>query len=202
MGHMFTTPLAPVVLSDAHVRLEPIEARHLPGLQAIAGDPQIWTWMPMDGGQPGAMDVLVRQAVGAREAARELPFVVHLAETGQIVGSTRYLNIQPNDLGLEIGWTWYARAVWAGAVNPACKRLLLNHAFETLGAVRVGLRCDARNTRSAAAITKLGAVREGVLRRHKRVQHGFIRDTVQFSILADEWPAVRDQLDARLDAHA
>ena len=195
---MIRLPLDPITLSDRHVRLEPIEAGHLPGLAAIAGDPGIWTWMPMDASPPGAIDRLVRQAIGAREAGSQLPFVVRLIEGGRVVGSTRYLNIMPADRGLEIGWTWYARDAWAGAVNPACKRLLLAHAFEVLGAVRVGLRCDARNGRSHDAILRLGAVREGVLRRHKLVRHGVIRDTVQFSILEEEWPAVRAKLDARL----
>ena len=195
---MLPTPPPPTVLANSVVRLEPMEARHLEGLAAIAGDPAIWAWMGMDASQPGMIDVLVRQAIGGREAGREMPYVVHLADSGRIVGSSRYINLEPADGGLEIGWTWYARDVWATKVNPACKRLMLGHAFEALGAVRVSFRTDARNQRSHDAILRLGAVKEGVLRKHKKVQHGFIRDTSQFSILAEEWPAVRAGLDARL----
>ena len=108
---MLPTPLPPTVLANSVVRLEPMEARHLEGLAAIAGDPAIWAWMGMDASQPGMIDVLVRQAIGGREAGREMPYVVHLADSGRIVGSSRYSNLEPADGGLEIGWTWYARDV-------------------------------------------------------------------------------------------
>lgn len=195
---MILKPVEPVVLTGRHVRLEPIEARHADGLRAIAGDPDLWRFMAIDGADPDGFDRLMRNAIAAREAGNQLPFVVHLAADGTIVGSTRYLNIAPVDGGLEIGWTWYARSVWATPVNPECKLLLLRHAFEVLGARRVALRCDQRNRRSHDAILRLGAVKEGVLRRHLLVQDGVIRDTAVFSILDDEWPRVRAGLEERL----
>lgn len=196
-------PLAivqPVQLTGRFVTLEPIEERHRSELRAPASDPTIWHWMPMNGSDPVEYERMVSEAIAAKEAGTQIPFVVRLNADGTLVGSTRYLNIERLHGNLEIGWTWYARSAWGGPVNPDAKRLLLGHAFDMLGAIRVGLRCDARNERSAAAIERLGAVREGVLRKHLVVQHGFVRDTIQFSILAEEWPAVRDRLDRRLEA--
>ena len=195
---MFRLPPEPVVLENPFVRLEPMGLDHRDGLWRAAQDRRIWPYMPVDGGTEDGFAAFLNEATAEMDAGRQVVFVVRRRETGDVVGSSRYLNIDRSSANLEIGWTWYAPAVWAGAVNPACKRLLLAHAFDALGAVRVGLRCDARNTRSHDAILRLGAVKEGVFRRHKRVQNGFLRDTVQFSILDDEWPAVRDRLDARL----
>ena len=182
------------------VRLEPIEERHRDGIRAAAADPAIWPYMPMDGSTE--RDRMVDEALAARAAGSMLPFVVIRRADETIVGGSRYLNIAPEDRRLEIGWTWYAAEVQGGPVNPECKLLLLGHAFETLGAIRVELRCDARNDRSRAAILKLGAVQEGILRRHRLVQHGFMRDTVVFAILDNEWPAVKAGLEARLAAAA
>ena len=195
---MFRLPPEPVVLENDIVRLEPLGPGHREGLWRAAQDRRIWPYMPVDGGTEDGFAAFLDEATAEMAAGRQVVFVVRHGETGNVVGSSRYLNIDRPSANLEIGWTWYTPSVWAGAVNPACKRLLLAHAFETLGAVRVGLRCDARNTRSHDAILRLGAVKEGLFRRHKRVQHGFLRDTVQFSILDDEWPAVRDRLDTRL----
>ncbi len=195
---MFRHAPEPLVLENVVVRLEPLVPEHRDGLRQAAQDSRIWPYMPVDGGTENGFATMLDEATGEMAAGRQVVFVVRHRTTGEVVGSSRYLNIDRSSANLEIGWTWYTPTVWAGTVNPACKRLLLTHAFETLGAVRVGLRCDARNTRSHDAILRLGAVKEGVFRRHKRVQHGFVRDTVQFSILDDEWPAVRGGLDARL----
>lgn len=191
-------PIQPATLTGRFVRLEPIEERHRDGLRAAADDPRIWPYMPMNGAPGADFDRMVTEAIAAKQSGTTLPFVVRRLSDDAVVGSSRYLNIAVEDGNLEIGWTWYAPTAWAGAVNPESKRLMLEHAFGTLGAVRVGLRCDGRNKRSHDAILRLGAVKEGVLRRHKLVHDGFIRDTVQFSILAEEWPAVRDRLDRRL----
>lgn len=193
-------PVDPVTLTGRFVRLEPIEERHRAELRPIVDDPRIWPYMPLDGRTDHDFERMVDQALDDRAAGVSLPFVVRRLDDGVVVGSTRYLNIAVRDGGLEIGWTWCTPSVWAGPVNPDAKRLLLRHAFETLGAVRVALRCDARNLRSQSAILRLGAVKEGVLRRNMLVQHGHIRDTVYFSILDDEWPRVRDGLEARLSA--
>lgn len=192
-------PPGPVPLDNAIVRLEPLAESHREGLRVIAGDPRIWPFMPIDGGQADEFDRLIDEALSAAAQGRERPFAVRRATDGRLVGSSRYLNIAPGDGGLEIGWTWYTADVWGGTVNPAVKRLMLGHAFDVWGAVRVGLRCDTRNQRSHDAILRLGAVKEGVLRRNKRVQNGFIRDSAVFSILVEEWPTVRDGLDARLN---
>ena len=117
-----------------------------------------------------------------------------------LVGSTRYLAIEPAHRRLEIGHTWYAPSEWGGQVNPACKLALLRHAFETLGFNRVELKTDNRNLRSQTAIAKLGAVREGVFRAHMVRRDGTLRDSVYFSIVKSEWPAVRDRLTRRLGA--
>jgi RimJ/RimL family protein N-acetyltransferase len=119
-------------------------------------------------------------------------------ETGQSVGVTCYMDIRPAHRGLEIGSTWIARPYQGTRVNPESKYLLLRHAFENLGAVRVQLKTDGRNRQSQAAIAKLGAQREGVLRKHLILQDGYIRDTVMFSIIAEEWPAVKAGLETRL----
>jgi RimJ/RimL family protein N-acetyltransferase len=195
---MGLAPVEPVPLEGPFVRLEPLAERHREGLRAIAGDARIWTWLPIDALAPGGLDRLMNEALAALEQRSQIPFVVVRLADGKVVGSSRYLNIEPVHGNLEIGWTWYAPEAWAGVVNPAAKLLLLEHAFDRLGAVRVSLRCDARNERSRAAILRLGAVQEGILRRHMLTQHGVIRDTVQFSILAEEWPAVRAGLSLRL----
>ncbi len=125
-------------------------------------------------------------------------FVVVRNTDGAIVGSSSYMDIQPAHKHVEIGSTWYAAEARGTAVNPESKLLLLTHAFESLGCVRVTLKCDGRNERSQRAIAKLGATREGVLRKHRIQPDGFVRDTVYFSILPDEWPLVRERLRARL----
>lgn len=190
----------PVVLEDAHVRLEPLDRRHAPGLlEAGAADPGTWAYLPRPPVRtPEDVLALIDEALRGRDAGSDVPFAIVLRADGRAVGSTRYLDIQRESRGLEIGWTWLAPRVRRTAVNTACKRLLLGHAFDTLGAVRVQLKCDARNARSRAAIERLGAVREGILRRNRRMWDGHIRDSVYYSILADEWPAVRARLDAFL----
>lgn len=130
----------------------------------------------------------------ARASSAQIPFAVVHAESGRAVGSTRYMDIRIADRGLEIGWTWYAPSVQRTALNTECKLLLLRHAFEELGAERVQLKTDARNERSRRAIERLGAIREGILRKHMRVRDGFLRDSLLYSIIAAEWPDVRTRL--------
>jgi RimJ/RimL family protein N-acetyltransferase len=126
------------------------------------------------------------------------PFAVVRNVDGALVGSSSYMDIQPAHRHVEIGSTWYAPQVRGTAVNPESKLLLLSHAFDRLGCVRVTLKCDARNEHSQRAIAKLGAVREGILRKHRIQPDGFVRDTVYFSVTAEEWPTVRANLEARL----
>lgn len=198
-----TMKLSPVVLQDANVRLEPLEERHLPALYALSDDPDFWRWRfrePVAARPAGAWEAWLAQARLGRELGHELPFVVRMpsADAAPIVGTTRFMTFEPAHRRVEIGATFYAAAARGTKCNPACKRLLLAHAFEALGCVRVELKCDARNARSRAAIAKLGAVEEGVLRQHMTLADGFARDSVYFSVLDREWPTVRDRLLARL----
>lgn len=181
--------------------LEPLDERHREGLRLAAKDPQIWRWAPVSKeplDSTALLDLWLDRALDNARAGREIPFAVRRVEDGRLVGSSRYLNIAPEHRRLEIGSTWYAPDVWGTAVNPAAKLLLMTHAFETLDCVRVELKCDARNARSRAAIARLGAKEEGTLRRHMILADGFIRDTVYFSVLAEEWPSVKAGLVERI----
>ncbi|HAT35318.1 MAG TPA: GNAT family N-acetyltransferase [Rhodospirillaceae bacterium] len=188
----------PVTLTGTTVSLEPMTGEHSEGLFAAAQDEDIW---PFTAGGSGEDEYgeWFDEAMRQQHAAESLIFAVRLVADGQLVGSTRYMNIAATDRRLEIGSTWYNSSVWGGKVNPECKLLLMTHAFEKLGCYRVEYRCDARNRRSRAAILKLGATEEGILRRHKRTRDDFWRDTIQFSILDSEWPAVKAGLETRLD---
>lgn len=182
------TPEA-VPLAGHGVRLEPLGAEHVDDLLSAAADQRTWQHT---GPQPrSAADVLAWRAQPGRH-----PYAVVV--DGRTQGSTSYGDVDLDVQGLEIGWTWYAPALWGTRVNPACKLLLLEHAFEVLGAQRVTLKTDALNTRSRAAIGRLGAQYDGTLRHHKRRPDGSVRDSAYFSILAAEWPSVRNGLLARL----
>jgi N-acetyltransferase len=188
-----TTP-SPVTLPGKHVRLEPLERRHLPDLFAAGGgDEELWRWQggptPHTEEELGAkLDAML---VG-QDRGEYVAFAVVRSDAA--VGWTTYMDIDAQHERLEIGWTWYGRAHWRSPVNTEAKLLLLTHAFEDLGMGRVQLKTDHMNHRSQAAIARLGATREGVLRRHLRRHDGTWRDTVYFSILVDEWPAIKDRL--------
>lgn len=191
----------PVTLVGAAVRLEPLGLQHAGDLYAAAQDPDIWRYMPMDpSAAPTALRAWIAAALDAQAAGSELPFAILDHATGRALGSTRYLNISARDHGLEIGWTWLARPARRTAVNTECKYLLLRHAFEAHGAVRVQLKTDRRNTVSQAAIERIGAAREGTLRKHMLVANGYIRDTVMYSVTDDEWPGVKVRLESMLVA--
>ncbi|HXQ13093.1 MAG TPA: GNAT family protein [Caulobacteraceae bacterium] len=177
------------------VRLEPLTAEHRDGLARAADHAEIWAHMPHDASGAG-FDAWFDHSLKLALAGREAVWAVRT--DGALVGSTRYLAIEPEHRRLEIGHTWYAPQVWAGRVNPACKLALLRYAFESLGFNRVELKTDNRNLRSQAAIAKLGANREGVFRAHMVRRDGSLRDSVYFSIVRDEWPEVRDRLTTRL----
>jgi RimJ/RimL family protein N-acetyltransferase len=184
----------PVVLSGHGVALEPLGVGHAPDLLTAAQGEDVWRFLSVPRPRDLAeMTALVEASV--RERGRLAWAVV---VDGRAVGSTSYLDIDVAVEGLEIGWTWYAREVWATHVNPACKLLLLGHAFDELGAKRVTLKLDARNTRSFRAVERLGARYDGTLRHHRLRVDGTVRDSAYFSILAAEWPAVRAGLQARL----
>lgn len=197
------TPLnpQPVTLTGRTVRLEPLSLAHVPDLTAAGQDENIWRYMPYDTIRTEAQmrawveDLLHRQTLGG-----DLPFAVYHLADQRAVGATRYMDIQHAHRGLEIGGTWYGADYQRTAVNTESKYLLLTHAFETLGCIRVQLKTDLRNERSQAAIARLGAVREGVLRENILMPDGYHRSSVYFSILAHEWPDVKARLAARLAA--
>ena len=191
-------PLAPVTLAGAHVRLEPLTLAHVPALTAVGLDPDLWAFTTTLVQTPAEMRRYAEDALADRARGTALPFVQVDARTGEVVGSTRLANYEPTHHRVEIGWTWLARPWQRTRVNTEAKRLLLAHAFDTLGVARVELKTSARNARSRAAIARIGGVEEGTLRRHMINESGETRDTVYFSVLRDEWPAVRTALDARL----
>ncbi len=193
----------PVTLTGRWVRLEPLAEAHATGLFAAGGpDEEIWRYMTV-GPMRSEEEMLeyVRNMLHLQARGHEIPFCVMDLASGRPVGSTRYMNISRGDFALEIGGTWYARAFQRTATNTECKYLLLCHAFETLGCVRVQLKTDARNLRSQAAIERLGAVKEGVLRKHMRLSDGYQRDSVMYSITDEEWPGVKARLESFLDSH-
>ena len=192
--------LEPTTLENRFVRLEPIAEAHREALRAAcAADPATWTELYPYSMLGEAFDATWDRMVSDIEAGRTMAFAV-IAE-GRVIGMTTYSGIDPVNHVVEIGGTYYHPAFRGGPVNPAAKRLLLANAFER-GATRVVFRVDAINARSRAAVLKLGATQEGILRRDRITWTGRVRDTVVFSILADEWPAVRERLDARLAAFA
>jgi RimJ/RimL family protein N-acetyltransferase len=191
----------PVTLAGNVVRLEPLGKQHASDLYQAGQDQAIWTYMPVNPSQsPEAFSAWIEAALTARAEGHQLPFAVIDASAGRAIGSTRYLNISGQDYGLEIGWTWLAPEARRTAVNTECKYLLLRHAFESLGAIRVQFKTDSRNERSQRAILRLGALQEGVLRKHMILASGYQRDSVMFSIIADEWPAVQASLEEKLRA--
>jgi len=190
----------PVRLAGWTIHLEPLRPEHAPALWRQS-DPEIFQWVlewPRDDSY-AAFEEWLRN--GVIEAPASLPFAIVLAATGEPVGVTSYLEIRPRHLGLEIGRTWIARTHQGTRVNPESKYLLLRHAFETLGAVRVQLKTDLNNLHSQRAIEKLGARKEGVLRQYQVRSNGTLRDTVVYSVIAGEWPEVKAGLESRLGLH-
>ena len=185
-------------LSGAWVRLEPLVAGHREQLRAAAADPRIWE-ATLTRGDGASFDPWFDETMAEQRAGRRVPFTVIRQDDGSVIGSTSYLDVALRHRRLEIGSTWYRPDQWGTRVNPECKLLLLRHAFEVVGVNRVALVTDGINHRSQAAIAKLGAVREAVLRSHMIVEGGRVRDSVIFSILAAEWPAVREGLLRRLE---
>jgi RimJ/RimL family protein N-acetyltransferase len=196
--------LEPVTLQGQVVRLEPLDRTHVDGLAAAAAEDRstyAYTWVP-DG-----RDEVVRfvtEALAEQAAGNHLPFAIRSQATGALVGSTRFMDIGCWDGAAptvaEIGHTWLAASAQRSAVNTECKLLLLAHAFDTWGAIRVTLKTDARNARSRAAIERIGGRYEGIRRAHMPAADGGVRDTAYFSITAEEWPEVRTALEGRLSA--
>lgn len=191
-----TNWVQPVTLVGKYVRLEPMTNEHAAALAEIGVGQPFWDFMVYgDVNTLEHMQKWVHEILSRAEKGTDLPFVaVHLA-SGRVAGATRYLNIMPKDKGLEIGGTWYGLDFQRTVVNTECKYLLLSHAFETLGCIRVQIKTDLRNERSQKAIERIGAVKEGVLRNHMILPDGRIRHSVFYSILDTEWPAVKRRLE-------
>jgi RimJ/RimL family protein N-acetyltransferase len=187
----------PVTLSGQHVRLEPLAREHAAGLRAAAADGELWRLWYTQVPTPDGVDEYIDIALRGQEAGTDLPFVVRDG-AGEIVGCTRYCRIEQANHRLEIGYTWYAQRVQRSALNTEAKRLLLGHAFERLMAIAVEFRTHWFNQRSRAAIARLGAKQDGVLRNSSRHPDGSFRDTVVFYIIESEWPTVRQHLDHQL----
>lgn len=191
---MLSAPL----LTGRHVRLEPLSPDHLAGLVAAGCDPALWQLTVNDGSTPEAMRRWLDAALADQRRGTAVPFATVLLQTGQVVGSSRFGNLSETDRRAEIGWTWVGRAWQRTAVNTETKYLMLRHAFEVWRLIRVEFKTDAINQQSRAALLGIGAREEGVLRRHALTWTGRFRDSVFFSILAEEWPAVKSRLESRL----
>jgi N-acetyltransferase len=181
------------------VALEPLAEEHAEGLWAAAQAPEIWAWLAHLNESREKFDRWFEQSLAATREGREGVFAVRRRAEGDLVGSSRYLAVRPADRVVEVGWTWFDPVVWRSGVNVETKLLLLGHAFETLGCVRVELKTDARNERSRAAMEALPARFEGVLRKHMIVPDVGQRDSAYFSVIDEEWPAVRANLQRRLN---
>ena len=192
---------SPAVLEGYGVRLEPLDRHHAGGLAGAATDGALWslwyTFVP----HPESLDAYVANALDEQAAGHMLPWAVRELHTDEIVGCTRYHDIDAGVGRVEIGYTWYARSWHRTFVNTACKLLQLEHAFERLGCGVVGFRTDSFNFTSQRAIAALGAHHDGTIRRHQLRRDGTVRDTVMYSILAEEWPDVRRHLVGRLQRH-
>jgi RimJ/RimL family protein N-acetyltransferase len=198
------TPLAslgPRTLLGRFVALEPVEERHLDELRAAGADPELFRHIPA-GGNASNFDRWVRHLHAATDSGERIAFAVRRLSDNALVGSTSYLEILPKDARVEIGATWYVQAAQGTAVNPEAKLLLLTNAFDA-GYNCVFLKTDSKNTRSRAAIAKLGAKFDGILRGHMWMEdQRYFRDTAFFSVLASEWPEVKAGLETRLRAFA
>lgn len=192
------TALVPVVLEGTVVRLVPMERSHLFALADVGLDPSLWTLIPTPVTDLEEMQRWLEEALRQQATGTALPFVTVERASGTVVGSSRFAAWEPEHRRIEIGWTWIAPRWQRSAVNTEAKLLMLRHAFETLGCLRVELKTDALNMRSRAAILRLGAREEGTFRKHMVTRQGRVRDTVYFSITNDEWPEVRARLERML----
>lgn len=198
MSNLTPARLSALNLSGWGVSLEPLARAHVHALQEAVADGDIGGLNHVNVPRPEGMAAWVDHALAMVDAGRELPFVI--VADGRVVGTTRFYDIDLAVPTLAIGYTFHAASVWRTHVNTANKRLLLGHAFDTLGMQSVYFHTSHLNLRSQAAIERLGAHRDGVLRAHKRHKDGSLRDTVVYSITAPEWPAIRERLDQRLSA--
>jgi len=185
---------SPVILEGERVKLVPLHQDHFPALAEVARHRDIWHHLPLDGSDEHTLLTNLRTAILKRGYGEQYPFTVIDKSSDKIYGSTRLFEIYPEHKKLEIGWTWYDPAYWGSGYNIECKLLLLTYCFETLGTIRVQLKTRNTNLRSQAAIQKIGAKLEGVLRKDRIMPNGEVRDTVMYSIVDDEWEEVKANL--------
>ena len=188
----------PVVLEGEHVRLEPLSLSHLDGLCEIGIVEELWRWIPTQVQTREQMKAYIELALTERANGVSMPFAQIERASGRVIGSTRYMNIEKAHRRLEIGSTWIAPAWQRSAINTEAKYLLLRHAFEDLGCMRVELKTDSMNEKSRNAILRIGAKQEGIFRNHMLTSSGRIRHTVYFSVIDSEWPGVKSELERRL----
>jgi len=187
-----------VTLTGRHTRLEPLSLHHHAALCQVGLEEELWRWIPAPVRTSDEMHAYIETALHEQAAGTALPFATIDQSSGRAIGSTRFGNIDRANRRVEIGWTWVARPWQRTAVNTEAKYLMLRHAFETLGSIRVELKTDSLNERSRAAILRLGAKEEGTLRNHMITASGRIRHTVYFSVIDAEWAEVKAQLTAKL----
>jgi N-acetyltransferase len=194
-------PVTPVVLEGAHVRLEPLTLDHLDALCEVGLDEELWRWIPTQVRTREDMQAYIRLALQWQADGTALPFATIERATGRVVGSTRYMNIDKTNRHVEIGATWIGRAWQRTVVNTEAKYLMLRHAFEQLGCLRVELKTDVLNEKSRNAILRIGAKQEGIFRNHIVCAGGRIRDSVWFSVIDREWPDTKTALESKLARH-
>jgi len=188
----------PVTLEGKCIRLEPLSLAHHAALCHVGLDQDVWRWIIAPVRTPEEMRAYIETALAEQAAGTALPFATIERASGRAIGSTRYGNIDRSNRRVEIGWTWIARPWQRTAVNTEAKYLMLRHAFETLGCIRVELKTDSLNERSRKAILRIGAQEEGTFRNHMITASGRIRHTVYYSIIDSEWPAVKASLEGKL----
>lgn len=191
--------IEPITLTGLRVVLEPLSLEHLDGMINAVKDGELWKLWFTSIPTPEKAEAYIKTALEMRENAGAMPFIVRDRESNKIIGSTRYFNVDEGNQRLEIGYTWYSESYQRTAANSECKYLLLSHAFEKLEAIAVEFRTHWHNQKSRAAIARLGAKQDGVLRNHQKNADGGYRDTVVFSIINLEWPAVRQSLMFKLN---
>lgn len=191
--------VSPITLEGQQVRLEPLSRAHAEPLIAAAGDGELWNTTVTIIPDSAGITSYIEAALAGQSLGKELPFVIINKSSNEVVGTTRFYEIRPNDRAAAIGYTWLAKSAQRTAINTETKLLLLTHAFETWQCVRVELITDVLNEQSRAAILRLGAKQEGILRKHLILPSGRIRDSVVFSIIDSEWPEVKTRLLARLE---
>ena len=191
----------PLELGDDTVKLIPLKKQHRDGLLAAASDGNLWELWYTSVPSEATIDTYIATALDQKEKGEEYPFTVIDAQSGKIIGCTRFYGMQPQHKRLEIGYTWYAKSVQRTGVNTTCKRLLLGYAFEQLNCIAVQIVTDWFNLRSRAAIARLGAKQDGVLRNHRINADGSYRDTVVFSITKSEWHGVKKNLEYKMQTY-